>query len=153
MTARGQRNALVRFASTIERQSSSLTWSSGLPTWPTTPPALLTSTSMRPRRAIRFVTCLGSDRSAVSRSTRWTFAPSSSRPFAIAVPIPCAVPVTSATLPLSSPILVPSVLDQIANFGHACPPHLEHFGLRPLVRPTEDAVHRQSAQLVGRCLP
>src|SRR5437764_1469193 len=108
---------------------------------------------MRPRRPMSAVPCAGSERSAVSRSTRWTFAPSSSRPFGIALPIPCAGPVTSATLPLSSAILVPSVLDQIANFGHACPPHLEHFGLRPLVRPTEDAVDRQSAQLVGRCLP
>src|SRR5438552_3596471 len=152
MTARVQRNALVRFASTIERQSSSLTCSSGLPTWPTTPPALLTSTSMRPRRAIRSVTCLGSERSAVSRSTRWTFAPSSSRPFAIAVPMPCAVPVTSATLPLSSPILVPPVLDEVAHFGDAGPPELEDFCIGPLVGATEASIDGQAAQLGRRRL-
>src|SRR6266702_2237572 len=104
---------------------------------------------MRPRRAIRFTTCFGSDRSAVSRSTRWTFAPSSSRPFAIAVPIPCAVPVTSATFPVSSPILVPSVLDEIAYFRDTGSPQLEDFRVRPLVRATEAPVDGQPAQLCG----
>src|SRR5438477_1636322 len=147
MTARVQRNALVRFASTIARHSSSLTSSRGLPTWPTTPPALLTSTSMRPSRLIRLATCLGSERSAVSRSTRWTFAPSSSSPFAIAVPIPCAVPVTSATFPVSSPIFVPPVLDEVAHFRDAGPPKLEHLRVGALVRAAKAPVDGEAAQL------
>src|SRR5512132_1073704 len=152
ITARVQRNALVRLASTIARHSSSLTSSSGLPTCPTTPPAQLTRMSMRPRRAISFATCAGSVRSAVSRSTRWTVAPSSSRPFAIAVPIPWAVPVTSATLPLSSPILVPAVLDEIADFRDTGTPKLEDFIVGSLVGAAEAPVHGDTAQLGGRCL-
>src|SRR5437867_945256 len=153
MTARVQRNALVRLASTIARQSSSLTWSRGLPTWPTTPPALLTRMSTRPSRAMSFATCAESERSAVSRSTRWTVAPSSSNPFAIAVPIPCAVPVTRATLPLSSPILVPPVLDQVANLRDTGPPELEYLVVRSLVGAAEASVDREAAELRGRRLP
>src|SRR2546426_12431914 len=152
MTARVQRNALVRFASTIARQSSSVTWSSGLPTWPTTPPALLTRMSMRPSRAISLATWAGSVRSAVSRSTRWTVAPSSSNPFAIAVPIPCAVPVTSATFPLSSPILVPPVLDQVANLRHPGPPQLQDFLVRSLVGAPKASVDREATEFGGRRL-
>src|SRR5438477_2556742 len=152
MTARVQRNALVRLASTIAFHSSSLTSSRGLPTWPATPPALLTRTSMRPSRLMRPATCAGSERSAVSRSTRWTFAPSSSRPSAIAVPMPCAVPVTSATFPLSSPIFDPPVLDELADFRDARPPELEHLRVRALVRAATAAVDGQAAQLGGRRL-
>src|SRR5207302_4824626 len=82
-----------------------------------------------------------------------TVAPSSSRPSAIAVPIPCAVPVTSATLPLSSPITTPPVLDQIADLRDTGAPELEHFRFRSVVRTTEAAVDGQTAQLGRRCLP
>src|SRR2546428_4832400 len=153
MTARVQRNALVRFASTIARQSSSLTSSSGRPTWPQTPPALLTSTSICPMRSTSRATWRGSVRSAVSRSTRWTVAPSSSSPAAIAVPIPWAVPVTRATLPLSSGIAAPPVLEQIADLRHAGPPELEHLPVRSLVGAAKAAVDGQPAELIGRRLP
>src|SRR2546425_4288352 len=153
MTARVQRNALVRFASTIARQSSSLTSSSGRPTWPQTPPALLTSTSMRPTRSTSRATWRGSARSAVSRSTRWTVAPSSSSPAAIAAPIPCAVPATSATLPPSSGIGAPPVLEQVPHLRHAGPPDIEHLRLGSLVGAAEVPVDGQPTQLVGRRLP
>src|SRR6185503_18035552 len=101
---------------------------------------------MCPRRAMSRATWAESVRSAVSRSTRWTLAPSSARPSAIAVPIPCAVPVTSATFPLSSPTLVPPVLDQLAHFRDARAPQLEDFLVGTLVRTAEAPVDRQAAQ-------
>src|SRR6266550_8790242 len=153
MTARVQRNVLVRFASTMARQSSSPISSRGRPTWPATPPALLTSTSMGPMRSISRATWPGSARSAVSRSTRCTFAPSSSSPSAIALPIPCAVPVTSATLPVSSGTSGPAVLDQVANLRHSCAPNLEDLLVGSLIGTPEDTVDGQPAQLVGGRLP
>src|SRR5205823_7511910 len=122
------------------------------PTWPTTPPAQLTRTSTRPMPSTRAVTCRGSARSAVSRSTRWTFAPSSASPSAIAVPMPFADPVTSATLPASSAILGPAVLDEIPDLGDAGAPELEDLFVGPLVRPTEDPVDGEAAQLLRRRL-
>src|SRR5438309_9194099 len=66
--------------------------------------------------------------------------------------MPWAVPVTSATLPLSSPILAPSVLDEVAYFRDARPPQLQDFLVWPLVRAAEASVDGQAAQLGGRCL-
>src|SRR5438477_5742211 len=103
-------------------------------------------------RATSASTCRASARSAVSRSTRCTFAPSSSSPMAIAVPIPCALPVTRATFPESSAILCPSVLDQIADLGDAGAPEIEDLLVGALVRAAEHAVDRQPAQLIGRRL-
>src|SRR5207253_4382328 len=143
----------VRLASKIAFQSASLISSRGRPIWPTTPPAQFTRTSTRPMRATSASTCRASARSAVSRSTRCTFAPSSSSPLAIAVPIPCAPPLTSATLPESSATFRPAVLDQIADLGDAGPPEIEDLLVGALVGATEHAVDRQPAQLIGRRLP
>src|SRR5437588_4411154 len=104
--------------------------------------------STRPIRSTSAATCLPSLRSAVSRSTRWTVAPSSSRPAAIAVPMPWAVPVTRATLPLSSGTRGPAVRDQVPDLGDARAPDLEHLRVRPLVGAAEDAVDREAAELV-----
>src|SRR5438552_5780053 len=136
----------------IAFQSASLISSIGRPTWPTTPPAQLTRTSTRPMPSTRAVTCRGSARSAVSRSTRWTFAPSSASPSAMAVPMPCADPVTSATLPASSAILGPAVLDEIPDLGDAGAPELEDLFVGPLVRASEDPVDGEPAQLLRRRL-
>src|SRR2546425_5912721 len=108
---------------------------------------------MRPMPSTSRATWRGSARSAVSRATRWTVAPSSSSPAAVAAPTPCAVPVTSATLPLSSGIGAPPVLEQVAHLRHAGPPDLEHFRLGSLVGSAKAAVDGQAAQLVGRRLP
>src|SRR5947199_4327860 len=151
-TARVHRNVVVRLASMIAFQSASLISSIGRPTWPTTPPAQLTRTSTRPMPSTRAVTCRGSARSAVSRSTRWTFAPSSASPSAMAVPMPCADPVTSATLPASSAILGPAVLDEIPDLGDAGAPELEDLFVGPLVRASEDPVDGEPAQLLRRRL-
>ena len=102
-TARVQRKVLVRLASTTARQSSSETSSSGRPTWPTTPPALLTRTSTAPIRSrsaadrggVAHVDGVLVD--AVHRRARRRCSAA-----AIAAPMPWAVPVTSATLPSSS---------------------------------------------------
>src|SRR5580692_1376132 len=98
-TARVHRNVLVRLASTIACQSSSVTSSSGRPAWPQTPPALLTRMSTAAIAAKNSATSAGLVRSATSLSTRWTTAPSPASASAIAAPMPCAVPVTTAVLP------------------------------------------------------
>src|ERR1700678_1024814 len=110
-TARVHRNMVVRFASTTLRQASTGTSSSGRPTCPTTPPAVLTRMSTGPTAVKTSLTADGSVRSAAvsadpSRavgclSTRCTLAPSAARASAIAAPIPWAPPVTTATLPAS----------------------------------------------------
>src|SRR3984957_13310181 len=109
--ARVRRNMVVRFASTTSCQASVVTSSSGRPTWPTTPPAVLTRMSTAPTAAKKSSTTNASVRSAAvsadpsravgSLSTRCTFAPSAARASAIAAPIPWAAPVTTATLPAS----------------------------------------------------
>src|SRR5262245_19686863 len=98
-TARVQRNAVVRFASITSRQSWSDTSSSGLPTSPQTPPALLTRMSTGPRPAKNSLTAAALVRSAVSLSTPCTTAPLSVSAAAMPAPMPCAVPVTTAVRP------------------------------------------------------
>src|SRR4051794_25900322 len=144
-TARVQRKALVRLASTTARQSAGETSSSGFPTWPTTPPALLTRTSTGPMRSTSAATASGSLRSALSRSTRCTVAPSASSPSAIAAPMPWAVPVTSATVPSSSATVVPAVLDEVADLLDAGLPDTQDVLVGPLVEPAELAVAEQLA--------
>jgi hypothetical protein len=87
-TARVHRKVLVRLASTTARQSASEISSSGRPTWPTTPPALLTRMSTFPTAATNSSTCAASVTSTVSRSQPWTVAPCSPSAAAIAAPMP-----------------------------------------------------------------
>src|SRR5690348_12763694 len=145
-TARVQRNVLVRFASTIARQSSSGTSSSGRPTWPTTPPALLTRMSTRPTDATKPSTCAASVTSTVSRSTPRTVAPCSSSAAAMPAPMPCAVPVTIATRPPSSGT-GPAVCDQVAHLLDPRLPDAQNVLVRPLVQAAERAVAEQLAHL------
>src|SRR5512146_1005286 len=144
-TARVQTNVLVRFASTTACQSASETSSSGRPTWPTTPPALLTRMSTRPIPATRSATCPESLTSTVSRSCPCTTAPCASSAAAMPAPIPCAVPVTSATRPVRSGI--PTVLEQRPDLLDARRPDTEDVGLRPLVGAAERAVAEQIAHI------
>src|SRR5712692_3533855 len=145
-TARVQTNVLVRFASTTACQSSSETSSSGRPTCPTTPPALLTRMSTGPIRPRSAATCALSVTSTVSLSTPWTVAPCRSSARAIAEPIPCAVPVTSAVLPGRSGTR-PAVLDQLAHFLDARLPHAQHVLVGTLVEAAERAVAEQLPHL------
>src|SRR5215475_2902337 len=71
-----------------------------------------------PTAAKKSATACGLVRSAVSLSTPCTVAPSSVRALAIAVPIPCAVPVTTAVRP-ASPIRVPLPRPRRARAGPA----------------------------------
>src|SRR3954466_12863932 len=138
-TPRVHTNVLVRFASTTARQSSSDTSSSGRPTWPATPPAQLTSTSTRPMRCSSQATEAESVTSHSSLSTPCTRNPSARRAAAIAAPIPCAVPVTSAVRS------GPAMLEQLARLLHARGPHAQHVGVRALVVAAERAVAQQLA--------
>src|SRR5438128_2157354 len=147
-TARVQTNVLVRFASTTACQSSSETSSSGRPTCPTTPPALLTRISTEPIRSRSAATCAPSVTSTVSLSTPCTVAPCRSSADAIAEPIPCAVPVTSAVLPWRSGTR-PAVLDHVANFLDARLPDAQHVLVGTLVQAAERSVAEQLAH-VGR---
>src|SRR5207237_10813428 len=90
--------------------------------------------------------------SAASQWTPRTSSASATRTVAIAAPMPSAVPVTSATLPLSSPTLVPPVLDEVANFRDPGPPELEDLFIGPLVGAPEASIDGQAAQLGGRRL-
>src|SRR5689334_16981033 len=149
-TARVQTNVVVRFASTTACQSSSGTSSSGTPTWPTTPPALLTRMSTGAMRSTSAVTCCVSPASTVSRSTPWTVAPQRSSAAAIAAPIPCAVPVTSAVLPARSGSGTrPAVLDQAPDLRDSRLPDPKDVLVRPLVQAAERAVAEHHAD-VGR---
>src|SRR3954447_15826661 len=138
-TARVQTNVLVRFASTTARQSASETSSSGRPTWPTTPPAQLTSTSTRARRASRSSTAAESDTSHSSRSTPWTVMPSPRSAATMAAPMPCAAPVTSATRS------GPAMLEAVAGLLHARRPHAQHVLVGALVVAAQRAVAEQLA--------
>src|SRR3954462_5164177 len=143
VTARVATNVLVRFASTTARQSASDTSSSGRPTWPTTPPAQLTSTSTRPISCTSAATAAESVTSHSSRSTPWTMNPSAASAAAIAAPIPCAVPVTSATRS------GPAMLEPLARLLDARRPHPQHVLVRALVVAAERAVAQQLAHRGG----
>ena len=85
--------------------SSSETSSIGGGSGPTTPPALLTRMSTPPTEAKNAVDLAGSLTSTVGRRVLVepvTVAPSSRSAAAIAAPMPCAVPVTTAVLPASA---------------------------------------------------
>src|SRR4051812_18598343 len=144
--ARVHRNVLVRFASTTARQSASETSSSGRPTCPTTPPALLTRMSTLPIDATKSPTWRSSVTSTVSRSQPCTVAPCSVSAAAIALPMPCAVPVTIATRPRRSGT-GPAVRDQVAHFLDPCLPDAQHILVGPLVQAAERAVSEQLAHL------
>src|ERR1044071_602802 len=146
VTARVQTKVLVRFASTTACQSSSEICSSGRPIWPTTPPALLTRMSIRPISATSSSTWRESLTSTVSRSRPCTTAPCAASAAAIAAPIPCAVPVTSATRPERSGN-GPAVLEQVAHLFDPCLPHAHPVGGRALVGTAERPVAEQVAHL------
>src|SRR5947208_3514443 len=97
--------------------------------------------SMRPIDATNSSTARASVTSTVSRSQPKTVAPRASSAFAIAVPIPCAVPVTIATRPEKPPAGsaadIPPTLDQLANLIDTCLPHTQHVFIGPLVQPAE----------------
>src|SRR3954463_14515876 len=142
-TARVHTNVLVRFASTTARQSASDTASTGWWTWPTTPPAQLTSTSTRPSSATSASTAAESVTSHCSRSTPCTGSPSAASAAAMAAPIPCAVPVTSATRS------GPAMLEPLARLLDARRPHPQHVLVRALVVAAERAVAQQLAHRGG----
>src|SRR3954470_15963562 len=143
VTARVHTNVLVRFASTTARQSASDTSSSGRPTWPTTPPAQLTSTSTRPIASTSAATAAGSVTSHCARSTPCTLIPSAASAAAMAAPIPCAVPVTSATRS------GPAMLEPLARLLDARRPHPQHVLVGALVVAAERAVAQQLAHRGG----
>src|SRR5262245_28343358 len=147
-TARVQTKVVVRFASTIARQSSSATSSTGTPPCPATPPALFTRMSIRPMRSTSSATCRASETSTVSRSTPCAVAPCSRSAPRIAAPMPWAVPVTSATRPARSGT-APAVLEHVADLLHARPPDAEHVLVRALVDAAERAVAEQLAHRGG----
>src|SRR4051812_28010662 len=138
-TARVHTNVLVRLASTTARQSASDTASSGRPTWPTTPPAQLTSTSTRPMRCTSQATAAASVTSHSSLSTPCTRIPSARSAATIAAPMPCAAPVTSAVRS------GPAMLEPLAGLLHARGPHAQHVLVRALVVAAERAVAQQLA--------
>src|SRR3954451_6125768 len=138
-TARVHTNVLVRLASTTARQSASETSSSGRPTWPTTPPAQLTSTSTRPTSARSACTAAESDTSHCSRSTPCTVRPSRSSAATMAAPMPWAAPVTSATRS------GPAMLEPLARLLHARRPHAQHVLVGALVVAAQRAVAQQLA--------
>src|SRR4051794_35004197 len=142
-TARVHTNVLVRFASTTARQSASDTASTGWWTWPATPPAQLTSTSTRPICATSASTAAESVTSHSSRSTPWTVNPSAASAAAIAAPIPCAVPVTSATRS------GPAMLEPLARLLDPRRPHPQHVLVRALVIAAQRAVAQQLAHRRG----
>src|ERR1700683_2219609 len=115
ITARLHRNAVVRLASTTSPQFWSVTSSIGWPTCPATPPALLTRMSTSPTAAKNSRTATGSLKSALSLSTPCTVAPSSLSAAAIAVPMPCATPVTTAVLPASPGVMTTSYRRTLAT--------------------------------------
>src|SRR3954452_12638942 len=145
-TARVQRNVDFRFASTTACQSASETSSSGRPTWPTTPPALLTRMSTLPIDATKSATWRSAVASTVSRAQPCTVAPCSVSAAAIALPMPCAVPVTIATRPRRSGT-GPAVRDQVAHLLDARLPHAQHVLVRSLVQASERSVTEQLARL------
>src|SRR2546425_9044120 len=147
-TARVHTKVLFSFGPTTPRQSSSEPSSSGRPTCPTTPPALLTRMSTGPIRSMSDATWSRSVTSTSSLSTPCTVAPCWASAAAIAEPMPCAVPVTSAVLPLRSGTR-PAVLDQVAHFLDAGVPHAKHVAVGTLVEPPERAVAELLAQVHG----
>src|SRR4051812_47280632 len=142
-TARVHTNVLVRLASTTARQSASDTSSSGRPTCPATPPAQLTRTSTRPSSDTSAATAAESLTSHASRSTPCTVRPSAASAETIAAPIPCALPVTSATRS------APAMLEPLARLLHAGRPHAQHVLVRALVVAAERAVAQQLAHRGG----
>jgi len=106
----------------MRSQSASGTSSTGRPSCPATPPALLTSTSTAPpvavsmplthsvaaARSVRSSTCVVTPAFAVSvssaadRSQPKTRAPSPAKVAAIARPNPCPAPLTTTVLPVKS---------------------------------------------------
>src|SRR5712692_7055406 len=124
------RNVAVRLLSIAARQSSSLICSTG-PGRVGLPPAFATSTSTGPsscsiwrriasmsanlvtsaanciaRPPARSMSAVTADIAAVSRPWTTTFAPSRAKSVAIAAPMPCELPVTSATVSLRLLMLV-----------------------------------------------
>src|SRR5439155_17632848 len=104
--------------------------------------------SIRPMRSTSSATWAGSETSQVSRSTPWTVAPCSASAFAMAAPMPPAVPVTSATRPERSGI-APAVLEDVPHLFDARLPDAQHVLVGPLVGAAEGAVAEQFPHLVG----
>src|SRR5262245_41204098 len=148
-TALVHTNVLVRLASTTSSQSSSETSSTAWPTWPQTPPALLTRMSIAPIRSTSPATWPGSVTSTVSLSTPCAVAPCASSAATMAAPMPCAVPVTSAVLPVRSGTRVPAIREDVAHLLDARLPHTKHVLVGTLVEPAQRAVAEQLAH-VGR---
>ena len=125
----------------------------------TTPPALLTRMSTRPIRSTSAATCCGSATSAVSRSTPCSGRAVLRERVGIAAPMPCAVPVTSATRPPRSGT-APAVPHQVAHLLHARLPDAEDVLVRTLVerrratrRRASRAPRRVGARASARCRP
>src|ERR1700683_4565423 len=147
-TARVHRNALYRLACTTASQSSSENSSIGRPTWPTTPPAVLTRMSTPPTESKNALTSLGLVRWARScpphaHPRRRRAAPRRSRRRCRA---PCRSPPRSGRpAPRRSP--EPPVREQLPHLGHAGVPDDLHVLIRARVGAAQHAVRCRGPDL------